>query len=167
MWNRTKSYQGLRLLFFVSIVAGHCGHTICGGGGELCSFFFIISGFLYKYNNDYWKYVKRKIINIFPIYYVCLFILLLGKIYTGHLHLGVDIIPHLLLVQSWLPAFKETSHFYLGPAWFISSLLFCYLVSPLCYKLIKQNNKYVAIIMLTVLIIGVHTLDWGGKIRHI
>lgn len=132
-------------------------------GGELCSFFFIISGFLYKYSPNYWGYIKRKVLNIFPIYYICLIILLLGRTYTGHLHLGLDILPHLFLIQSWLPEFYDSLHFYLGPAWFISSLFFCYLISPLCYKLIERNNKYVSIAILISLIITVHTIGWEGN----
>ena len=162
MWNRTISYQGLRLLFFVSIVAGHCGQTICGGGGELCSFFFIISGFLYKYNPNYWQYLKNKILKIFPIYYICMILLLLGKTYTGHLHIGWDIIPHLLLIQSWLPQFVDSGVYYIGPAWFISSLFFCYLLSPFCYKFVMSRNKPVIILLLGVLIVSNHMALGGG-----
>lgn len=142
MNERTISYQGLRLLFFVSIVAGHCGHTICGGGGELCSFFFIISGFLYKYRAKYWDYMMKKVLGIFPIYYICLAVTILGHAYKGHLHLGLDIFPHLFLLQSWIPSVDGSpSSFYVGPAWFISSLLFCYAISPICYNTIRYIGK--------------------------
>lgn len=161
MWQRTKAFQGLRLLFFVSIVAGHCGQTICGGGGELCSFFFIISGFLYTEKSSWKSYVKKKSIAIFPIYYFCLFLFVFGRMYRGHGHIDWDIIPHLLLVQSWIPQFIiQTGKYYLGPAWFLSSLYFCYLLSPWCYRFVT-NKLYLSTIIFPLLIVCIHTVDWG------
>lgn len=162
MWHRTKAFQGLRLLFFISIVALHCGNPICGNGGQLCSFFFLISGFLYTPKPSYKSYVKKKILTIFPIYYFCLFLFIFGRMYRGHGHIGWDIIPYLFLVQSWIPQFTYSSHYYLGPAWFLSSLIFCYLLSPLCHKFVS-NNKCLTILGIPLLIIIIHTINWGEK----
>lgn len=161
MWQRTKAFQGLRLLFFVSIVAGHCGQTICGGGGELCSFFFVISGFLFTKKESWTLYIKKKVLTIFPIYYFCLLLHVVGRIYKGHGHIGWDIMPHLFLLQSWIPEVNHTPHYYLGPAWFLSSLLFCYLLSPLFYQLVSKH-RYLFLTILPILIIYTHTTDWGG-----
>lgn len=164
MWQRTKSFQGLRLLFFISIVAGHCGQTICGGGGELCSFFFIISGFLFSDKYSWREYVCRKARNIFPIYFICLLMLVLGRYYQGHGHLSWDIVPHLLLIQSWIPQINSCPSYYLGPAWFLSSLWFCYLLSHVLYKFFNKQSLYVlcliAVINVSIIFVN-HFVNWS------
>ena len=66
-----KSLQGLRLLGIITIVAGHAGLSLWGGG-DWCAFFFILSGFLYKTEvkswGDYTGYVWRKAKSIYPVY---------------------------------------------------------------------------------------------------
>lgn len=140
-----KSFQGLRLIALAGIVLGHLGKVWIGGGVELCTFFFILSGFLFKQNNvsDYWGYVKRKITQIFPVYWLCLSLYLLLALLRGNAEqsrIGWDFIPHLLLIQSWIPAADMFAMRYLGLAWFLSSLLFCYFVAPLLYRIMSENR---------------------------
>lgn len=140
-----KSFQGLRLIALAGIVLGHLGKVWIGGGVELCTFFFILSGFLFKQNNvsDYWGYVKRKITQIFPVYWFCLSLYLLLALLRGNAEqsrIGWDFIPHLLLIQSWIPAADMFAMRYLGLAWFLSSLLFCYFVAPLLYRIMSENR---------------------------
>lgn len=140
-----KSFQGLRLLALAGIVLGHLGKVWIGGGVELCTFFFILSGFLFKQNNvsDYWGYVKRKITQIFPVYWLCLALYLFLALLRGNVEqsrIGWDFLPHLLLIQSWIPATDMFAMRYLGLAWFLSSLLFCYFVAPLLYRIMSENR---------------------------
>lgn len=140
-----KSFQGLRLIALAGIVMGHLGKVWIGGGVELCTFFFILSGFLFKQNNvsDYWGYIKRKITQIFPVYWLCLALYLLLALLRGNAEqskIGWDIIPHLFLIQSWIPTSDMYAMRYLGLAWFLSSLLFCYFVAPLLYRIMSENR---------------------------
>lgn len=138
-----KSLQSLRLLGIITIVAGHAG-LMLWGGGDWCSFFFILSGFLYKTDagslKDYGSYILRKAKSIYPVYWFCLFCYILLAYIRGceeQYAIGWDFIPHLALVQSWVPGVEPMA--YLGPAWFLSSLLFCYCLSPVVKKLISAT----------------------------
>ena len=133
---RTAPFQGLRLIGIITIVAGHAGLNLVGGG-NWCTFFFILSGFLYKTQisnwKDYFDYIWHKASRLYPIYWICLFLYLGLAVLRGSISeysLDRDFIPHFLLLQSWIPAVAAMA--YLGPAWFLSSLLFCYCFSLLC-----------------------------------
>lgn len=152
-----KAFQGLRLLALAGIVMGHLGKVWIGGGVELCTFFFILSGFLFKQNNasDYWGYVKRKITQIFPVYWLCLSLYLLLALLRGNAEqsrIGWDIFPHLFLIQSWIPSTDMFAMRYLHVAWFLSSLLFCYLVAPLLYR-IMYGNRWSIIIFPIIMVL--------------
>ena len=53
---QTAPFQGLRLIGIITIVAGHAGFNLVGGGGNWCTFFFILSGFLYKTQINNWHF---------------------------------------------------------------------------------------------------------------
>lgn len=143
-----KSLQGLRLLGIITIVAGHAGLNLWGGG-DWCAFFLILSGFLYKTEvknwSDYTGYVWRKAKSIYPVYWFCLFAYIALAYIRGceeQYTIGWDIIPHLALMQSWIPSVNAMA--YLGPAWFLSSLLFCYCVSPILKKMVGASAWTIA-----------------------
>ena len=154
--------QGLRLIGIITIVAGHAGLNLVGGG-NWCTFFFLVSGFLYKtsINNwhDYKQYVFRKLKTIFPVYWFCLGAYLLLAFVRGceeQYTIHWDFPFYLLLVQTWIPSLEPMK--YLGPSWFLSSLLFCYLLSPIVKSLISRK---LSIIFLILAIVAWHCL--GGN----
>lgn len=157
-----KSLQGLRLLGIITIVAGHAGLNLWGGG-DWCAFFFILSGFLYKTEVktwcDYTGYVWRKAKSIYPVYWFCLFAYIALAYIRGCVEqytIGWDFIPHLALLQTWVPGVNAMA--YLGPAWFLSSLMFCYCLSPFLKKVVGANVwTIVGIVVLYVL----WTRVWG------
>lgn len=144
---RTIALQGLRFLFIADIVFGHAGNMFLGGGGAECSFFFVVSGFLFTLKPiPYKEYLWRKVKHIYPPYWICLALLLLGFVVKGtwdKLDFGWDFIPHLLLVQSWIPVTDGWFFKYLGTSWFLSSLLFCYMIAPAIYQLVNSQKKYI------------------------
>lgn len=138
-----KSLQSLRLLGIITIVAGHAGLSLWGGG-DWCSFFFVLSGFLYKTEvkdwQDYGNYIWRKAKSIYPVYWFCLVSYIVLAYIRGCVEqytIGWDVIPHLLLLQSWIPGIEPMA--YLGPAWFLSSLLFCYCLSPVVKRAVAYS----------------------------
>ena len=158
MQERTIALQGLRILFITDIVFGHASHVFLGGGGAECSFFFVVSGFLYVSKPiTYGDYLRKKLKRIFPPYWICLILLLCGFALKGHLaeqDFGWDIIPHIFLVQSWIPVTDNWYFKYLGTSWFLSSLFFCYIIAPLIYKFVNNLQKWILIqILLTSIII--------------
>lgn len=145
-YTRTSSFQGLRVISLCGIVCHHAGFNILGTGEVLVSLFFFLSGFLYKglKQGESWQgYVYRKGKSIFPVYWICLIIYMLVQWLlqsSGSPNVGWDIIPHLLLIQSWWPGWNAMD--YLGPAWFLSSLWACYLVSYCLHHILCINKHY-------------------------
>lgn len=155
---RTLALQGLRFLFITDIVFGHAGNMFLGGGGAECSFFFVVSGFLFTLKPiPYKEYIWKKAKHIYPPYWICLALLLMGFLVKGTMYKlepGWDIIPHLFLIQSWIPVTDAWFFKYLGTSWFLSSLLFCYIVAPILYKLVIKFQKFAILqIVVTCLII--------------
>ena len=143
---RTLPIQGFRVFFMMGIVLLHTygNKPVFGGGNELVSFFFVVSGFLYRDKLIWKKYIVKKMLALFPAYWIILLIHCMMSMLGGVNKFTIDIIPYALLIQSWIP--KESVFYalkYVGVAWFLSSLLFCYILSPICYRLILRffSNK--------------------------
>lgn len=128
---RTSALQGPRVLFILSIIFMHAGMTVFGMGTELCSFFFVISGFLFAGKQvQTLPYIKKKLAKLYPVYlYFFLCQLAIQCCYTGTGCLNWRIVPHLLLIQSFHPRLGAMAC-YLVPAWFLSSIMFCWLCAP-------------------------------------
>lgn len=165
-----KSLQGLRLLGIITIVAGHAGLS-WWGCGSWCSFFFILSGFLYKTDvrnwHDYLSYVWRKAKSIYPIYWVCLFAYIALAYIRGceeQYRIGWDFLPHLVLMQSWVPGIDAWA--YLLPAWFLSSLMFCYCFSPIV-KMVVGSAVWTIVGIVVLYVLWTRVLGWESYISPV
>lgn len=135
---RTLPLQGFRVLLMLGIVCLHVyQYPVFGSGRELVSFFFVISGFLYRDKLPWNAYLLKKAISVFPVYWIVLFLSEVICYLRGGNNLTWDIIPHVLLLQSWVPDLWF-SFAYVGVAWFVSSLMFCYVVSHLVYRYVSR-----------------------------
>ena len=174
---RTLPIQGLRVLLMMGIVLLHVygNKPVFGGGNELVSFFFVVSGFLYRDKLIWQKYIVKKILALFPAYWIVLLIHCMMSMLGGVNKFTVDIIPYALLVQSWIP---QVSVFYalkyVGVAWFLSSLLFCYILSPICYRVILRffsNRSLPLMIFFYLCVLACMELDkffsLGGWLAYI
>ena len=149
MNERTRNFQGLRLLFLIGIAFMHANMKFIGEGWLICTFFFVLSGFLYKQPEKMGVYYRKKLFKIFPLYWLSLILCIVLRKVT----VDWDILPHILLLQSYIPSSSTDLFYYnyVGVAWFISSLLFCYLISPPLYKLlnkIKTTNVQLVLLLL-------------------
>ena len=152
---RTSSFQGMRIIAILGIVLLHAGKSI-GDVGCLVSFFFVLSGFLYHDHNSIKEYYSHCLKKIFPIYWLTFlidFILHNRSVSNG-------IIPHLFLLQTYwpmpevpggLPYYYE----YLGVSWFLSCLLFCYLVAPFISRIICKIQRDHLFLFLALLVFGI------------
>lgn len=143
MNQRTVSFQGLRVLMILGVV---CLHTymrpIFGAGEELVSFFFVVSGFLYKDETSWIQFISHKFKKLFPFYWLVLMLVVLIQFVRNQNVLNVGFLGHLFLLQSWVPSVSLTYAFkYVGAAWFLSSLMFCYLLAGPLYKMIRKFSK--------------------------
>lgn len=156
--DRTKSIQGFRLLFVIGVVFLHAGKPFIGEGEELCSFFFIASGFLYSNRCRGLEYVRHKYVQLYPVYLFFLAIMTVGIFVRNRTltFIEPDFFLHLVLLQSFAVGNAYTATSYLGPAWFLSSLLFCYAMAPSISKIIgRLRRKHSLLLLVSLYVVGV------------
>ncbi len=108
------------------------------------TFFFILSGFLMTLNyekqlagldkNLLVTFYRRRIIKIYPSYLITLMLSLKGN------HITWLLIMNIFLIQSYIPK-PEIFFSYNGPSWFLSSILFSYIVFPFAVLYLRKNNN--------------------------
>ena len=148
---RTLPLQGIRVMLMLGIVLLHTyKNPVFGNAFQLVSFFFIVSGFLYRNKCSYSEYIKKKILGVFPLFWIVLFLSESICFIRGGNNITWSIVPHILLLQSWVPN-SDFAFNYVGVAWFLSSLLFCYAVAPFLYKYVSKCSIYKTWLMVIVL----------------
>ncbi|MCM1006209.1 MAG: acyltransferase [Prevotella sp.] len=178
-----KSLQSLRGIFTLFIFLGHFPfqyqELFQSPSDCAVSFFFILSGFvLYKAHADkietgnysQREFMTNRLIRIYPLHLLCLsFTLLLIYFCRTDCHpTAAQLIPNILLIQSWFPSWNI--HFALnGVSWFLSSLMFCYLFFiPVARLSVCSPHTFIYIIGITAIayfvyihIIPADKLNWG------
>lgn len=156
---RNSSLQALRFIFVMMIFMSHFNYHVTSsfdaGGDCGVAFFFLLSGFVMSMGygasiNDgtfnFKRYITRRLIKIYPLHLLCLivFLVLFRPEIDHRLPLNA------LLLQSWIP--DDNYYFYYnGVSWFLSSLLFCYLVFPFIYRF--ANRLTLAAVLIGCLIV--------------
>ena len=168
-----KSLQGLRVISMLIIFMWHCGYSNFKAGIPV-TFFFILSGFLsyitYKDKKEESiviasiDYCKLKLKRIYPIHLITFLISVPLRIKIILNNFGKEIIvmiTHLLLIQSIIPI----THFYFNyneSAWYVSTLMFCYLFTQILVKIINKiqnmNKKLFKSIFLLLVTLVVQTV---------
>lgn len=164
-----KSLQGLRVISMLIIFIWHCGYSNFKVGTPV-TFFFILSGFLsyitYKNKKEESiviasiNYCKIKLKRIYPIHLITFLISVPLRIKIILNNFGKEIIvmiTHLLLIQSIIPI----THFYFNyneSAWYVSTLMFCYLFTQILVKMINKiqnmnKNLFKSIFLLLVTLV--------------
>ena len=117
--------------------------------------FFLLSGFVLYLTyqkkdlsniNDVKLFYKKRLINILPAYYVValLFIVLIGKeSFSENLLLAP--VEFLLMQSSFMSIFNVSHN---NGTWFVSCILFCYLIYPFIQEMIKQSGVKTKIVIL-------------------
>ena len=136
--SRVRPYQAIRLIACLCIILLHCYSARFDRAAAWgVSFFFSVSGFLYGLRcrekdlpvKETPGFLLDKLKKIYPVFLLTNLLALpfeltvkpVGQAFT---ELGVT----LSLVQAWSPRLADM---YLGSTWFISSILFLYLMTPL------------------------------------
>lgn len=152
------SLQSIRFVFALMIFHHHyfTHPQIVQFGTFSVAFFFILSGFVMAigYENkicsgsfDYNNFIKRRLLKIIPLNFFCLTLYCIFPVYcdiTSHqfeLKKYLCYIIDALLIQSWIPI-KEVYFSGNAVAWFLSSILFCYLLFPFLLRFLKGVEGY-------------------------
>lgn len=116
--------------------------------GYALEMFFIISGLLSAVNYYCYdiiktnEFVKHKLTKIYPLHFVMYLACFLLELFLNQksiIKLLIYSIPNLLLIQSWIPNLEYIYSFN-GVTWFLSSLFFCWIITPNVIRYI-QNKK--------------------------
>ena len=173
---RADQLQFLRFLAFCLIFIHHIEWPILGtptsyGSGLAVSFFFILSGFVSAYSHYgkqeklYWHspftYLWKKYKKVWPLHLLTLGIaLLLSNVpaaFTAQnqpwLEPQLTALWHnVLLIQSW---FKDSYFYYNGVSWFLSSIMFSYLLTLPVSALLNRLNSRKGQIPVFLLLLGI------------
>lgn len=167
MSGRRKEFEGLRFILALCVMLWHSrGYVeqifpsrIYLFRGEITNVvFYMLSGFFITYNkkvsinniNEYLKFIFKKLKKIYPLYFVSL--IYISVLYWGNRFLKANprlFIRHVLLLQSW-PMHNKAAAEFNGPMWFLSCLLFCWMITPIVIKHIKKKWFYFSVMFLTI-----------------
>ena len=125
-------------------------------GARMCEFFFVASGFLMAYNylfrkpvpatwKESWRFMGQRFLRVWPLHAFMFVLFLAGeKLRHGLLSLREigSAVLNLTLTQAWAWD-REIVMDYNGITWFLSTLMFCYLLTPLMLKLFEGRKKTV------------------------
>ena len=142
-----ETLQSLRFIFVMMIFMSHFAYrdirAFDAGGDCGVTFFFLLSGFVcsLSYGKSlredvfcYGDFIGKRIRKLYPLHLLCLLFYLLGS----HAPLDMKVLLNALLLQSWVP----DADWYFScnsVSWFLSSLLFCYLVFPWVYRHLSKH----------------------------
>lgn len=117
------------------------------------TFFFMLSGFLVTYKHDMGSvksFYRRRLWRIFPLHWLVLVAMILLDLAVVHrFHYGWDLPLHVTLLQSWIP-YKSIHYNYSIHSWFLSSLMFCVLATPLLLKVINKLRLTMVFVLVLV-----------------
>lgn len=152
--------QSLRGIFALFIFFHHLSLFEAGGDAGVC-FYLILSGFVLSAGYfdrmaegkvRYQPFMKRRFLRIYPFHligFVAAVVLVLPRYGQSTLPIYLS---NLLLVQSWIPV-KMFFFSVDAPSWYLSDILFCYLLFPLIVRLLSRLSRIRNIGFFCVLII--------------
>lgn len=173
-----KVLTSWRGIFALCIVCFHFGlhefdqMTLAG-----VTFFFMTSGFLSAMNcsdKDIKSkpFYKRRLWRIFPLHWLALALMIILDVSLIHgFSYGWDLPFHIALLQSWSP-YPEVHYNYSIHSWFLSSLLFCVLLTPLLVRCARKLSLTAMWIILVVIANILIPLDlscesqWGYQLLN-
>lgn len=138
--------QSLRFVFVMLIFLSHFAYkdirAFDAGGDCGVAFFFILSGFVLSIGYgeqirkglfDYRLFLKRRLLKSYPLHIFCLLFFLIVSRST----IDGKVALNALLLQSWVP---DAEYYFScnSVSWFLSSLLFCYLLFPWTYRWVSS-----------------------------
>lgn len=143
------SLNSLRFLFIMLVVMSHIiGKSFDFGGECGVAFFFILSGFVlsYAYGSRVedgtfrlGAFLKKQLSKFYPLHLLTFFLMLGLDSILGRFYDWPKLLANAFLLQSWVPS----DDFYFvanGLSWFLSDLLFFYIVFPLVFKWLNRSS---------------------------
>lgn len=144
-----KTLQALRFVFIALVVASHIiGKSFDFGGECGVSFFFMLSGFIlaYAYGGQVEagifgrrRFLLRQLSKFYPLHVLMMWVMVVLDARLGVTYSALKLLAQLFLLQSWVPA--DSFYFVAnGSSWFLSDLLFFYVVFSTAYLLLMRAS---------------------------
>ena len=173
MKGATKKLKSIQILRGIGCLIVFYSHTsfflpkFFGLGHAAVSIFIILSGFLIGFNGNMppngIEYAYNKMKKLWPLHCIMLIVsiplLFLETALIVNLKTIVKLfakgVINLCLLQSWIG--KSSIYFsYNGVAWFLSTMMFLYLVAPYLYRFFKTKNCWISlcIVYLIMIVLG-------------
>lgn len=142
----------IAMIFIISChIMQYYGHELAWWFNVGVQMFLFISGYLYGRRNEIepLSFYKKSFIKILTDYYIYILIVVCVILFTNKIPLIFTDIFRLFTFSGTIKG--------LGHLWFISTILFCYLITPLLIKIIneieKKNNFMYIIEIIFILIV--------------
>jgi peptidoglycan/LPS O-acetylase OafA/YrhL len=157
------SFESLRLLFIIFLFIDHYFNKdffeICSAGGLITvSYFMTLSGFVLsmhytdkikRHEFEYKHFIQKRLIRLFPLHLVCLLLFIIA-FHDFSPATMLKTIPSFFLIQSWIPV-MDIFYGGNGVAWFLSDMLFFYLIFPLVVKFTARFSTRVLLVFSVIL----------------
>lgn len=157
------------VVYHMSFSSSFAGSPFFRGSFIFVEFFFVLSGFVLahsfalKKNIDFKGFMKNRLFRLYPLHFFMFIVLLLIEVaklgfsgffgvsfgsesFSGSTHIK-EVIPNLLLVQSWSSYFTASS--FNAPSWSISIELYMYAILFVTTYLFKPA-RYCAWLLISV-----------------
>ena len=124
--------------------------------------FIFISAYLTYYSlsksninswKDYLKWIWKKIVNLFPLYYLALLIYMITEGLGSRWWLGSipsvsigNILAHVFFIHGFNPYYCNSI---IGVEWYIGVLVMLYLIAPILYKFINNISRAVVLFLIS------------------
>ena len=161
-----KSLNGIKALAVIGVIFGHMSF---GGSWDMCArmveILFILSGFCMAYNHyqtikktpekTSWEIVKSKLPKFYPVHVTTFLLQAIfvptwaSKSISFILVFGT---LNLSLQQAW---FQKTQFMFNNVSWFLSSLIFCYFITPSLKKLCRYSEEKSKLWLCFLIILGI------------
>lgn len=158
-WKHVNALDSVRVGLTVTIFLCHCSyilpdkinHYIGALTGFALEMFFILSGFLavVSYNEKQLvstrKFLVKKLAKIWPLHFLMYLATFFLQLIQSSFRISLtdtvkQTVANLCLLQSWTPN-EAYVYSYNGVTWFLSSVFFCYLLTPFTIRLLKRESR--------------------------
>lgn len=144
-----RNLQALRFVFIMLVVMSHIiGKSFDFGGECGVSFFFMLSGFILSYaygekvrakTFGHCRFIKKQLSKFYPLHVLLFLIMIVLDARLGRFLSWDKLVANLLLLQSWVPS--DDFYFVVnGPSWFLSDLMFFYVVFPITFMMLMSAS---------------------------
>lgn len=160
---RIGSLDGLKAIMMLMIFCWHTppnpasplGEPASDLGARACEVLFVASGFLIGYRHydrlitaslkRTWDYVSAKVARVWPVHFIAFLIISVYLAYSDpraffSLSTAWKAVVNLCLLQAW----SSDPFSFNSVAWFISALLFCWIMTPLMMSVLKRSRYAIA-----------------------